>query len=89
MRRSKIASIGRCCACQEELVCSDIDRADTHKLAKSMADTHNLAKSMVDFKEFEVMKIFFFLSFMSYLTRILLNSDYFQIKHQAMAGAKL
>ncbi|KAK6119850.1 hypothetical protein DH2020_046397 [Rehmannia glutinosa] len=51
--RSNIASDGRCCACGEQLVCVDIDRAETEKFAQSVASLAMERELQSNFKEFQ------------------------------------
>ncbi|KAK6119898.1 hypothetical protein DH2020_046372 [Rehmannia glutinosa] len=51
--RSNIASDGSCCACGEQLVCVDIDRAETEKFAQSVASLAMERELQSNFKEFQ------------------------------------
>ncbi|KAL2239339.1 proteinaceous RNase P 2 [Sesamum indicum] len=53
LRRSSITSDGRCCACREQLVCVDIDRAETEKFAQSVASLAMEREVQSNFKEFQ------------------------------------
>lgn len=61
VRRSSIASDGLCCACSEQLVCVDIDRAETDKFAQSIASLAMERGLQSNFKEFQVRLVFFYL----------------------------
>lgn len=54
LQRSNVASDGRCCACHEQLVCVDIDRAETDKFAQSIASLAMERELQSNFKEFQV-----------------------------------
>ncbi|PIN25412.1 Ribonuclease P [Handroanthus impetiginosus] len=53
VQRSHIASDGRCGACHEQLVCVDIDRAETERFAQSIASLAMDRESQSNFKEFQ------------------------------------
>ncbi|KAL8496391.1 hypothetical protein ACS0TY_020194 [Phlomoides rotata] len=53
VQRSSIASDGLCCACSEQLVCVDIDRAETDKFAQSIASLAMERGLQSNFKEFQ------------------------------------
>lgn len=57
-RRSNITSDGMCCACHEQLVCVDIDRAETEKFAQSIASLAVERELQSNFKEFQVRYVF-------------------------------
>ncbi|KAI3450695.1 hypothetical protein Pfo_007360 [Paulownia fortunei] len=53
LRRSNVASDGWCCACREQLVCVDIDRAETEKFAQSVASLAMERELQSNFNEFQ------------------------------------
>lgn len=59
IQRSSVASDGRCCACDQQLTCVDIDRAETEKFAQSVASLAMEREVQSNFKEFQVGRIFF------------------------------
>lgn len=54
LQRTTAASDGRCCACSEQLVCVDTDRAETDKFAQSIASLAMEREHQSNFKEFQV-----------------------------------
>lgn len=75
VKRSSIASNGLCCACSEQLVCVDIDRAETDKFAQSIASLAMERGLQSNFKEFQVRLIFF-----SLFTRLSSQSTCIQVQ---------
>ncbi|KAH6822334.1 proteinaceous RNase P 3 [Perilla frutescens var. hirtella] len=53
LQRTNVASDGRCCACLEQLVCVDTDRAETDKFAQSIASLAMEREHQSNFKEFQ------------------------------------
>ncbi|EYU36960.1 hypothetical protein ABFS82_04G207400 [Erythranthe guttata] len=53
LQRSKIASYGQCCACNEQLVCVDTDTEETEKFAQSVASLAMERELHSNFKEFQ------------------------------------
>ncbi|XP_073056252.1 proteinaceous RNase P 2-like isoform X1 [Primulina eburnea] len=53
VQRSNIASDGKCSACDEQLVCVDIDRAETEKFEQSIASFAMEREAQSNFKEFQ------------------------------------
>lgn len=57
MQWSNVTSDGRCCACGEQLICVDIDRAETEHFAQSVASLAMEREVQFNFKEFQVSKV--------------------------------
>uniref|UniRef100_A0A5B6YTD9 ribonuclease P n=2 Tax=Davidia involucrata TaxID=16924 RepID=A0A5B6YTD9_DAVIN len=51
--RSNVDSDGHCCSCGEQLVCVDIDRAETEKFAQSVATLAMEREVQSNFKDFQ------------------------------------
>ncbi|XP_057790088.1 proteinaceous RNase P 2-like [Salvia miltiorrhiza] len=53
LQKTNAASNGMCCACREQLVCVDTDRAETDKFAQSNASLAMEREHQSNFKEFQ------------------------------------